>query len=253
MRTMMIAGNWKMNGSRAQVIALMDDLLAKRDQVRCDMAIFPPSVYLLVAQERLTGSSLVWGAQNVSRFPEGPYTGEISPDMLRDLGCTYTLVGHSERRHLYHESNAMVAAKFESSINAGLRPILCVGETLEQRKTGETFDHIKNQLLTILTNDLINRNSEFIIAYEPIWAIGTGETATPEIANEVHVFINETLNEIGLSDNNILIIYGGSVNSNNAYDLFNMSHISGALIGGASLDVNEFIKIYNIAEAINNE
>jgi len=247
----LIAGNWKMNSSKEFIRSYLSKLNFE-ENADVKMLICPPDCYLDEVNSK-TSLAISKGAQNISFEEEGAFTGEVSAKMLNDLNVEYTIVGHSERRQYHNETNEIVAKKFNIAIKNNIKPILCVGETLEQRKTGQTFDHIKNQLLTVLTNDLINRDSEFIIAYEPIWAIGTGETATPEIANEVHVFIDETLNEIGLSDNNILIIYGGSVNSKNALDLFNMSHISGALIGGASLDVNEFIKIYNIAEEIRNE
>tara|TARA_B100001750_G_scaffold56763_1_gene44890 strand:+ start:5337 stop:6089 length:753 start_codon:yes stop_codon:yes gene_type:complete len=247
----LIAANWKMNASKQFIRSYLSNLNFE-ENINVKMLICPPDCYLDEVNSK-TNLAILKGAQNISFEEDGAFTGEVSAKMLNDLNVEYTIVGHSERRQYHNETNEIVAKKFNIAIKNNIKPILCVGETLEQRKTGETFDHIKNQLLTVLTNDLINRDSEFIVAYEPIWAIGTGETATPEIANEAHLFIDEILNEIGLSDNNILIIYGGSVNSKNAFDLFNMSHISGALIGGASLDVNEFIKIYNIAEEIRNE
>ncbi|GIS85813.1 MAG: hypothetical protein CM1200mP17_03810 [Woeseia sp.] len=174
--------------------------------------------------------------------------------MLIDHNVEYVIVGHSERRQYHNETNEIVAKKFKRAIDSNIIPILCVGESLEQRQSGETFNHIREQVVSVIGDDMVNNSDRYVIAYEPIWAIGTGETATPDMANEVHMFIHKTLNDNGLSkNNNVIIIYGGSVNSNNASDLFEMSHINGALIGGASLDVNEFTKIYNIAEEINNE
>jgi len=173
--------------------------------------------------------------------------------MLKDLNVEYVIIGHSERRDYHAETNEIIRKKFNTAVSANLKPILCVGESLDQRQKEETFNHIENQILSVINKEILS-NHPFLIAYEPIWAIGTGETATPEIANEVHSFIQGTLDKIdSIQSKKIAIIYGGSVNSNNAYDLFKMSHINGALIGGSSLDANEFNKIYNIAKEINNE
>jgi len=248
----LIAANWKMNGSRNFIESYLSTLYIKHNSdVR--MLICPPDCYLGDINSNAL-KIISRGAQNLSTESEGAYTGETSTKMLIDHNVEYVIVGHSERREYHNETNEIVAKKFNRAIEANIIPILCVGESLEQRQSGETFNHIRVQLESVITEDIINRDDQYVIAYEPIWAIGTGETATPEIANEVHVFINQTLNDNGLSEHNkVIIIYGGSVNSNNASDLFEMSHINGALIGGASLDANELTKIYNIAEVINNE
>ena len=248
----LIAANWKMNCSRDFIGSYLSALDIK-DNSDVKVLICPPDCYLGDINSNAL-KIISRGAQNLSTEPEGAYTGEISTKMLADHNVEYVIVGHSERREYHNETNEIVAKKFNRAIEANIIPILCVGESLEQRQSGETFNHIRVQLESVITEDIINRNDQYVIAYEPIWAIGTGETATPDMANEVHLFINQTLNENGLSEHNkVIIIYGGSVNSNNASDLFEMSHINGALIGGASLDANEFSKIYNIAEVINNE
>ena len=203
--------------------------------------------------DTMAPNNVIRGAQNISFNSDGAYTGEVSASMLKDLNVEYVIIGHSERRENHVETNEIIRKKFNSAVSNNLKPILCVGESLDQRQKEETFNHLENQILSVINKEVLS-NHPFIIAYEPIWAIGTGETATPEIANEVHIFIQETLDKIdSIQSKKIAIIYGGSVNSNNAYDLFKMSHINGALIGGSSLDVNEFNKIYNIAKEINNE
>ncbi len=248
----LIAANWKMNGSKNFIESYLSALKIK-DNPNVKMLICPPDCYLDVINSNAL-KIISRGAQNLSCESEGAYTGEVSDQMLIDHDVEFVIVGHSERREYHNETNEIVAKKFKRAIESNIIPVLCVGESLEQRQSGETFNHIREQILSVIGDDIINKSDRYIIAYEPIWAIGTGETATPDMANEVHMFINKTLNENGLSkNNNVIIIYGGSVNSNNASDLFEMSHINGALIGGASLDVNEFTKIYNIAEEINNE
>lgn len=203
--------------------------------------------------DTMAPNNVIRGAQNISFNSDGAYTGEVSASMLKDLNVEYVIIGHSERRENHVETNEIIRKKFNSAVSNNLKPILCVGESLDQRQKEETFNHLENQILSVINKEVLS-NHPFIIAYEPIWAIGTGETATPEIANEIHIFIQETLDKIdSIQSKKIAIIYGGSVNSNNAYDLFKMSHINGALIGGSSLDVNEFNKIYNIAKEINNE
>ena len=248
----LIAANWKMNGSKDFIESYLS-VLDIKDNSEVKMLICPPDCYLGEINSNAL-KIISRGAQNLSTESEGAFTGEVSDQMLIDNNVEYVIVGHSERREYHNESNEIVAKKFKRAIASNIIPILCVGESLEQRQSGETFNHIKEQIETVITDDMINKSDRYVIAYEPIWAIGTGETATPEMANEAHMFIDKTLNDNGLSpNNNVIIIYGGSVNSNNASDLFEMSHINGALIGGASLDANEFSKIYNIAEVINNE
>ena len=214
--------------------------------------ICPADCYLNEV-DTMAPNNVIRGAQNISFNSDGAYTGEVSSSMLKDLNVEYVIIGHSERREYHAETNEIIRKKFNSAVSNNLKPILCVGESLDQRQKEETFNHLESQIVSVINKEVLS-NHPFIIAYEPIWAIGTGETATPEIANEVHIFIQETLDKIdSIQSKKIAIIYGGSVNSNNAYDLFKMSHINGALIGGSSLDANEFNKIYNIAKEINNE
>ena len=246
-----ISANWKMNGSkeftRTFFAAMNEDI---DEEVK--IIICPADCYLNEV-DTMAPNNVIRGAQNISFNSDGAYTGEVSSSMLKDLNVEYVIIGHSERREYHAETNEIIRKKFNSAVSNNLKPILCVGESLDQRQKEETFNHLENQILSVINKQVLS-NHPFIIAYEPIWAIGTGETATPEIANEVHIFIQETLDKIdSIQSKKIAIIYGGSVNSNNAYDLFKMSHINGALIGGSSLDANEFNKIYNIAKEINNE
>ena len=246
-----ISANWKMNGSkeftRTFFAAMNEDI---DEEVK--IIICPADCYLNEV-DTMAPNNVIRGAQNISFNSDGAYTGEVSASMLKDLNVEYVIIGHSERREYHLETNEIIRKKFNSAVSNNLKPILCVGESLDQRQKEETFNHLENQIISVIDKEVLS-NHPFIIAYEPIWAIGTGETATPEIANEVHMFIQETLDKIdSIQSKKIAIIYGGSVNSNNAYDLFKMSHINGALIGGSSLDANEFNKIYNIAKEINNE
>ena len=246
-----ISANWKMNGSkeftRTFFAAMNEDI---DEEVK--IIICPADCYLNEV-DTMAPNNVIRGAQNISFNSDGAYTGEVSASMLKDLNVEYVIIGHSERREYHAESNEIIRKKFNSAVSNNLKPILCVGESLDQRQKEETFNHLESQIVSVINKEVLS-NHPFIIAYEPIWAIGTGETATPEIANEVHIFIQETLDKIdSIQSKKIAIIYGGSVNSNNAYDLFKMSHINGALIGGSSLDANEFNKIYNIAKEINNE
>ena len=247
MRKYLVAGNWKMNGSLSSVRELLSAL--KQSSSRsADIAVFPPFVYLAEAASQLKGGDIAWGAQNVSEHPNGAYTGEIAASMLNDFACTYALVGHSERRTLYGETDAQVAAKFAAAQNAGLQPVLCVGETLEQREAGQTEAVVKRQLAAVIEQVGIAALGNSVIAYEPVWAIGTGKTATPEQAQAVHAFIRSM---IAKSDATIAsfirILYGGSVKRANAADLFAMTDIDGGLIGGASLDAEEFLGIVQAA------
>ena len=246
-----ISANWKMNGSkeftRTFFAAMNEDIDEEVKIIVC-----PADCYLNEV-DTMAPNNVIRGAQNISFNSDGAYTGEVSSSMLKDLNVEYVIIGHSERREYHAETNEIIRKKFNSAVSNNLKPILCVGESLDQRQKEETFNHLENQIVSVINKEVLS-NHPFIIAYEPIWAIGTGETATPEIANEVHIFIQETLDKIdSIQSKKIAIIYGGSVNSNNAYDLFKMSHINGALIGGSSLDANEFNKIYNIAKEINNE
>lgn len=246
-----ISANWKMNGSKEFTRTFFADMNEDIDE-EVKIIICPADCYLNEV-DTMAPNNVIRGAQNISFNSDGAYTGEVSSSMLKDLNVEYVIIGHSERREYHAETNEIIRKKFNSAVSNNLKPILCVGESLDQRQKEETFNHLESQIVSVINKEVLS-NHPFIIAYEPIWAIGTGETATPEIANEVHIFIQETLDKIdSIQSKKIAIIYGGSVNSNNAYDLFKMSHINGALIGGSSLDANEFNKIYNIAKEINNE
>jgi len=197
---------------------------------------------------------MILGAQNISQYDNGAYTGEVSGKMLADLNTKYVIIGHSERRELYNENNNIIKDKFSKAIENNIKPILCVGETIDHRNSGETFDYIHSQIDAVISSNKLENLKELIIAYEPIWAIGTGQTATPESAEEVHSYIrNILLNTDSNLAENTPILYGGSVNSENAEKLFRMENINGALIGGASLNGEEFSKIYNIAGELTNE
>ena len=249
MRKMLVAGNWKMNGSRAMVDSLLKALLAQTGVgVKADVAVFPPFPYLQRTQKLLRGSPISWGGQTLNPAPQGAFTGEVSAAMLLDFGCRYVLIGHSERRTLYGETDADISLRFEAAQLAGLEPILCVGETLGQRERGETEVVVLRQIDAVLERCGIDSFSSAILAYEPVWAIGTGKTATPEQAQQIHAFMRD---KIRVQDDTIAgqirILYGGSVNGSNAADLFSREDIDGGLIGGASLSAGEFLAILGAA------
>jgi len=252
MRKPLIAGNWKMHGSKASVQALLDNIVQGSGHiVNAELAVFPPYVFLEQTENVLANTKINWGAQNIAIEPSGAFTGEISAGMLRDFGCHYVLVGHSERRTLYNETNEIVAAKYQVAIVAGLHPIVCVGETLQQREEGLTYQVLKAQLDAIfaLDKEIVNLQ-QAVIAYEPVWAIGTGLTATPEMAQEVHAQIRLWIAEYDKTiAQNLRILYGGSVKRDNAAALLAMPDIDGGLIGGASLNAVEFL---DIADSCNN-
>jgi len=250
MRRPLVAGNWKMNGSRERVRALVDGIQAGIGSVeRAEVAVCPPFVYIPQVAEQLAGSPIALGAQNVcDHAEEGAYTGEIAGSMLAELGCRYVIVGHSERRNLYGESDALVARRFAAARKAGLVPILCVGELLEERERGVTEAVVARQLDAVLELEGVEAFREAVIAYEPVWAIGTGHTATPEQAQEVHAFIRARLAERDAGVAEVArILYGGSVKGSNAADLFAQPDIDGGLIGGASLKADEFLTICRAA------
>ena len=252
MRKPIVAGNWKMNGSQQQVKALLTGIESGfKESGAVELIIFPPYVYLAQTEKALTGSAVKWGAQNVSAESAGAFTGEVSATMLQDFNCTYVLVGHSERRQLYGEDDAIVAAKFFAAIQAGLVPILCVGETLDERNNKATFAVIGRQIDVVLTLEGgVEALKQAVVAYEPVWAIGTGLSATPEQAQEVHQFIRGRVEKYQKTvAKSLRILYGGSVKSSNAQALFTMPDIDGGLIGGASLDAKEFLEIANHAAA----
>lgn len=245
MRKPLIAGNWKMNGSKTSVKTLLQDIVVGSAQLKnVELAVFPPFVFLAEAEQQLKNTSITWGAQNLSEKNDGAYTGEVSATMLRDFNCCYALVGHSERRHIYGETNEIVAAKFMQAQKHDLQPVLCVGETLAQREVGQTEVIVQQQLDAVLTAQGIVGFKNAVIAYEPVWAIGTGVTATPEQAQTVHAFIRQYLAK---HDENIAqslrILYGGSLKTDNAVRLLAMDDIDGGLIGGASLEAKQFLEI----------
>lgn len=242
MRTRLVMGNWKMNGSLGQNQALlssMNRLLSDKASLyqNCQIAVCPSFPYLAQAQQLLAESGVSLGAQDLSTAESGAYTGEVSALMLKDFGCQWVIVGHSERRLYHSESSDLVAKKALAAIEHGLVPVVCVGETLQDREAGRTLKVIEEQLLPILP--LATRS--IVVAYEPVWAIGTGLTATPEQAQEVHAFIRSRLASVGAEQ--VQILYGGSVKANNAASLFAMPDIDGALVGGAALNAEEFLQI----------
>ena len=238
MRKPLVAANWKMHGSRELVERFFAALQDRLTDDGVEVAVFPPFVYLADAAAR-RGPVLI-GGQNVSAEGQGAFTGEISADMLVDIGCRYVLVGHSERRTLYGETDEVVADKFAAVSAAGLVPVLCIGESLAEREAGETLDVVKRQLAAVFERAGKREVVKGVIAYEPIWAIGTGETATPEQAQAVHGAIRDLLGPEGTATR---IIYGGSVKAENAGALFSQTDIDGGLVGGASLDAEEFMAI----------
>lgn len=240
----LVIGNWKMHGSLAFVEELLGQLLAEQSRFSAQVAVCPPALYLAKAAEQLAGSSIAWGAQNLSEHAEGAFTGETSAPMLADLNCRYVIVGHSERRSLFGETNEDVAAKFVAAMAAGLTPVLCVGESLEQRESGETLSLITQQLIAVLDVAGEQALKQSVVAYEPVWAIGTGKTATPEQAQEVHAHIRQVLATYDAEQaGQVSLLYGGSVKSANAQALFAEQDIDGALVGGASLKADEFVSI----------
>lgn len=251
MREILVAGNWKMNGSAAtnrSLVAGIIDGVPEGDGFR--LLVCPPYPYIGAVAEQAGGTRVAVGAQNVSEHESGAFTGEVSPDMLKDVGCTYIIVGHSERRSLYGESSEQVAAKFEAAQAAGLIPILCVGETLAEREAGTTESVVDAQMDAVLDRVGIAAFASAVIAYEPVWAIGTGMTATPEQAQDVHAHIRGRLasRDEELSSR-VQILYGGSMKAANAPGLFGMPDIDGGLIGGASLKVEDFLGIAAAAAA----
>ena len=253
MRGYLVAGNWKMNGSNAANAELVDGIVAgmpRSDSV--ELLICPPFPYLAAMAAILSGTGVALGAQNVSQHQAGAYTGETAPSMLSDVGCTYVLVGHSERRAIMSESSEMVAAKFQAAQDAGLITVLCVGETQQQREAKQTEAVVDEQLNAVIDGSGIQAFSNAVIAYEPVWAIGTGLTATPEQAQDVHRHIREVLaaRDQVVADG-IRILYGGSVKGDNAAGLFSKPDIDGGLIGGASLKSADFLAIAEAAASLN--
>jgi triosephosphate isomerase len=216
---------------------------------QADVAVCPPYLFIPQAAAALQSTAVTWGAQNLSEQPEGAYTGEVSASMLAEFGCQYVLVGHSERRALFAESDQLVAEKFKAAQAAGLTPILCVGESLEQREAGETLSWVERQLQAVIDEVGVAALANAVVAYEPVWAIGTGLTASPEQAQEVHAHIRQVIAVVDLSvATGLQLLYGGSVKAENAADLFAKQDIDGALVGGASLQAAEFAAICKAAD-----
>jgi triosephosphate isomerase len=245
MRVKRVAGNWKMNGSLASNRALIESLLSAVASLQgMECVVCAPYPYLAQVRDLLRNSCIAWGAQDVCRFESGAYTGAVSAAMLMDFGCSCVIVGHSERRALFGDTDDVVAAKYQAAHGAGLTPILCVGETLAEREAGFTETVVERQLTAVLRLVGVGAFTRGVVAYEPVWAIGTGRTAAPEQAQAVHAFIRERVaGEDSKTAAQLPVLYGGSVKAANAAQLFAMPDIDGGLIGGASLDAAEFAAI----------
>ena len=245
MRQPLVAGNWKMNGSRASVAELLGGLKAGIGRVKtAEVAVCAPAIYIPQTQAELDGSPIKWGGQDVSVHAAGAYTGEIAGPMLTDFGCHFVIIGHSERRAYHGETDELVAQKFAAARATGLVPILCVGETLEQREQAVTEEVVARQLDAVIAHCGIEMVGEGVVAYEPVWAIGTGKTATPQQAQEVHAFIRGRLaaNSQPVAEK-VRVLYGGSMNPKNAAELVAQPDIDGGLIGGASLKADDFLAV----------
>lgn len=243
-RTKFVAGNWKMHGSLAANLALLSAVRDGAAGLTAQIAVCVPYPYLAQAQSVLAGSNVTWGAQDVSEHDQGAYTGEVSGAMLNDFGCRYVIIGHSERRSYYGDTDAVVAAKFAAALKAGLTPILCVGETLGEREGNVTAQVVTRQMEAVIAGSGVASLAKAVVAYEPVWAIGTGKTATPVQAQEVHALIRA---RVAAADPAVAaglqILYGGSVKPGNARELFGQPDIDGGLIGGASLVAADFLGI----------
>ena len=244
MRKTIVAGNWKMNASKDSVNSLVNDILSGVSGVNAEVIVCAPFPYLALVDSLIDGSSLMLGAQNLNVNPSGAFTGEVSAEMIKDFGANHVIVGHSERRSLYGETSEIVAEKTKAAIDSGLTPLLCLGESLDQRESGKTESVISEQLTKVIDLVGIEAFKNIIIAYEPVWSIGTGMTATPEQAQAVHMYIRALL---ATSNQDIAektpILYGGSMNAGNAAELISRPDIDGGLIGGAALKAEDFLKI----------
>jgi len=246
MRKILVAGNWKMHGSKTMVRSLLEGLLAGSSaEGNAELAVFPSFPYLSLTESILSGSHIAWGGQTLNPNAQGAHTGETSGGMLIDMGCRYVLVGHSERRSIYAESDEDVAVRFKAALDAGLEPVLCVGETLEEREQNKTEAVVARQLDAVINAVGIDVFNRAVVAYEPVWAIGTGLTATPQQAQAVHAFIRDKISALNvIIADQLRILYGGSVKGSNAAELFAQSDIDGGLVGGASLTAEDFLAIY---------
>ncbi|WP_028299597.1 triose-phosphate isomerase [Oceanospirillum beijerinckii] len=248
MRKKIVAGNWKMNGSLELVNNLLPRLVEVSEETQAQILVCPPAPYLTQAQA-LAGDKVAVGAQNCSEQASGAFTGEVSVSMLTELGMSHVLIGHSERRAIYSETDALVVAKVKAAVEAGLVAVLCVGETLEQREAGHTLGVVLGQIKVVLDELTVEQWSQLVVAYEPVWAIGTGKTATSAQAQDVHQAIRQQLAGYDVQQAEaVSILYGGSVKASNAGELFAQPDIDGALVGGASLVAEEFISICRQAD-----
>ncbi len=249
MRRPLVAGNWKMNGSLASVRELLAGLKAGIDDVKlAEVAVCPPAVFIPEVQAQLENTSIAWGGQDLSVHESGAYTGEIAGPMYRDFGCKYVIIGHSERRTYHGETDQLVAEKFTAARKAGLVPLFCIGETQEERERGVTEEVVARQIDAVIEYCGIDMLGEGVIAYEPVWAIGTGLTATPEQAQEVHAFIRQRIAQRSAEvAEGLRILYGGSMKPGNAAELLAKPDIDGGLIGGASLKAEDFLGICTAA------
>jgi len=249
MRQPLVAGNWKMNGSRASIRELLDGVKAGMGEVKvAEVAVCSPHIFLCDVQQQLEGSAVAWGGQDISVHESGAYTGETAGSMLAEFGCKYVIIGHSERRTYHGETDQVVAEKFVAARKAGLVPILCIGETLEERESGITEDVVGRQVDAVIAHCGVEMLGEGVIAYEPVWAIGTGKTASPAQAQEVHAFIRGRVAEANAAvAEGLRILYGGSMNPGNAAQLLGQPDIDGGLIGGASLKAADFLAVATAA------
>lgn len=252
MRKKVVAGNWKMNNDINSSVNLINEIKKGLNQknLNVEVIICPPFTSLETAKVLIKDTPIKLGAQNMYFETSGAFTGEISPLMLKSVGCEYVILGHSERRTIFHESNQLINKKIKAAVANGLKPIFCIGETLEEREKGETFNVVETQIREGLADLTEQELKNLIIAYEPVWAIGTGRNATPEQAEEVHKFIRELIAQIYSKEfaENLIIQYGGSVKPENSKDLMSQPDIDGALVGGACLKADSFIKIIESAQ-----
>lgn len=248
MRRKLVVGNWKMNGNRVANAHLLDALVAGLDGATAACAVCAPAPYLAQCDGALAGTAVAWGAQDVSAHANGAYTGEVSASMLAEFGCSYVIIGHSERRAYHLESNELVADKAQAALDAGMTPIVCVGETLAQREAGHTAHVVAAQLAAVLTRVGAAAIGRLVLAYEPVWAIGTGKTATPAMAQEVHAQLRaQLLAQNAVAADTVQILYGGSMKPDNAHELMAQPDIDGGLIGGAALKAADFLAILHAA------
>ncbi|MBD3409320.1 MAG: triose-phosphate isomerase [Ignavibacteriales bacterium] len=251
MRRKVVAGNWKMHKNYSEAVSLVSDLKNEliNENLKCDVIVCPPFTFLEAAHTVVKSSEIQLGAQNMHFEEKGAFTGEVSAEMLKSVGCEYVILGHSERRKIFEESDETINKKVRAALAAGLRPIFCIGETLEEREGGKMFDVLGTQLKEGLKEVDAEGMGKIIVAYEPVWAIGTGKTATPDQAEEAHQFVRKTLGEIfddGVAEKTV-IQYGGSVKPNNAAELLAKENIDGALVGGACLEAESFLEIVRAA------